>query len=113
MKFLVAIFLAMFSNSANAHITDKCFKILSTDGQFFIVQTVTVDGLASTTTFSTSLSANLHGQFAKLAGLIVGNDELKLCIPSVDGQRDYNGSYIIGLDGWAYQGDWEKGYFKV
>ena len=113
MKFLVAIFLAMFSIFANAHVADKCFKILSTDGQFFTVQTVTVDGLAKTTTFSTSISANLVGQFAKLAGLIVGNDEFKLCIPSVDGQRDYNEPYIIGLDGWAYQGDWGKGYFKV
>ena len=112
MKSLVAIFLAMFSIFANAHVSDKCFKILSTDGQFFIVKNVTVDGLGSTS-WSTSLSANMHGQFAKLAGLIVGNEELKLCIPSVDEQRDYNGSYIIGLDAWTYQGDLENGYFKV
>jgi len=112
MKYLVAIFLAIFSNFANAHVSDKCFKILSTDGQFFIVQNVTVDGLGSTS-WSTSLSANMQGQFAELARLIVGNDELKLCIPSVGEQRDYDGSYIIGLDEWAYQGDWGNGYFKV
>jgi hypothetical protein len=112
MKSLVAIFLAIFSISANAHVSDKCFKILSTDGQFFNVQNVTVDGSGSTS-WSTSLSANMHGQFAKLAGLIVGNDELKICIPSVEEQRNYNGSYIIGLDEWAYQGHWENGYFKV
>ena len=98
MKSLVAIFLTMFSIFANAHVSDKCFKILSTDEQFFIVQTVILDGSRPTTTYSTRLGPNLVGQFSKLAGLIVGNDELKLCIPNVGEQRDYDGSYIIGLD---------------
>ena len=69
MKSLVAIFLTVFSIFANAHVADKRFQILSTDEQFFNVQTVILDGSRPTTTFSTRLSANMEGQFSKLAGL--------------------------------------------
>ena len=63
MKSLVIIFLAMFATSAND--TDKCFKILSTDGQYFIIQIVTVDGLVPKTPFSTSLAPELRGDWEK------------------------------------------------